>query len=342
MLLKNLVSAASIVNAKATLSDTRPSQTAVNVAFNFTVASTDVLKSFSAQVCNSASGACITPSGFSAGSATLSSQPTGFGDATGWTDDSITGSLRFKKTTNTLTPSGSQTAIFTSITNPDAEGSYYVKITTYSDDSYAAPIDFTVIAFAITPGVQVSAVVDPTLSFAVTGVPPSTVYKGSLATSPNCTDTANIVKFGTTAQPLSSDTDFDCAQTLTTSTNAISGYQVTIKGQVPGDDLRLNSNPALTIADWSGTNLAPGATPGGAQEVFAYTTSSGNLSGISDRFTSSDNLFAGISQTPGEVAYAGTPVAEDEVNVGFRLRFTGFTEAGTYSGTITYTCTATF
>lgn len=341
-LLRTFASAAPITNASATLSDSQPAQSSVSWTFNFSVTSATIVKSFTAQICATAVGACSTPSGFSANAASLASQPSGFGDAAGWVADSVTGSFRFKKPTNVAAPSGAQTVVFAGAVNPDTTGSYFARLTTYSDSAYTSSVDTSNLAFAIAPGVQVSAVIDPTLSFAVSGVPPATVYKGALATAPNCTDTATTVKFGTTAQPLVSDTDFDCAQTLTTSTNAQGGYQVTIKGQVPGDKLRLNSNPAITISDWSGTNSSPSPTPATPAEVFGYTTSSSTLSGMPNRFATSDNLFAGVSQTPGEVAYAGAPVSGDSVNVGLRLRFTGYTEAGTYSGTITYTCTATF
>jgi hypothetical protein len=333
--------AAAITSAQVVLSDPRPGQTGVNYGFSFTLGSSTVLRSFAAEVCTDVSGPCITPTGFSASGSVLSSQPAGFGDPSGWVSDSTAGALRFNNSSNLMSPSGSQTAVFTGITNPDLAGAFTIRLTTYSDDSYASPVDQANIVFAIVPGVQVTAVVDPTLSFSVTGVPALTPYKGSLSTSDRCTDSSNSIKFGSTSLPLQADTDYDCAQTLTTSTNGQGGYQVTLTSAVPGDTLRHTGNPSLTIPNWVGTNLAP-TIPAGVDEVFAYTTNDSTLSGVPDRFTAADDLFAGVESSPGEVAYANAPVAGDSVNVGYRLRFYGYTEAGTYTGTVTYTCTATF
>jgi hypothetical protein len=338
---QSLVNAAAITNAQVAISDPRPGAGAVTYQFNFTVTSTTVLRAFSAEVCESTSGACVTPAGFSAATATLASQPSNFGDAVGWQDDSITGAARFKKAANATAPSGLQSVTFTNITNPTDQGAYIVKLKTYSDDAYSAPVDQASVVFAVVPGVQISAVVDPTLSFSVTGVPPSTPYKGSLTTSDRCVNSSNVVKFGTSGMPLLADTDYDCAQTLTTSTNGQGGYQVTVTGNVPGDDLRHTGDPNFTIQDWLGTNSAP-TIPTGADELFAYTTNDSTLSGTPDRFTVADELFAGLDGNAGEVAYANAPVSADSVNVGYRLRFYGYTEAGTYTGTVTYTCTATF
>ncbi|HEX7260170.1 MAG TPA: hypothetical protein VF272_04545 [Candidatus Saccharimonadia bacterium] len=331
--------AGSLSSATILLSDPRPAQNGTTYTFNFSVASTTVLKAFRAQMCTTPSGSCTTPAGFSGSFALLASQPTGFGDGSGWVSDPVTGSLQMVKAGNVAAPSGSQQIIFSNVTNPASEGTYYMRLTSYSDATYATDVDNGTVALTIVSGITVSATVDPTLNFSVSGIPASTVYKGALNTSDRCVDSATSISFGTPLLPLSPDTNYDCGQTLTTSTNGNGGYQVTVNTIDPGNTLK---NGPSSLPDWTGTNASPTATPGGTAEIFAYTTSDSSLSGSANRFSTSDNLFAGLSNTPAEVAYHTTTVANDTVNVAYRLRFTFLSAAGTYTGKVIYTCTATF
>lgn len=334
------VHAGSLSGASVTLGDPQLSQSGVNYSFSFTVSSAVVLQSFRGQVCTTASGVCVTPSGFSAAAATLSTQPTGYGSSTGWQDDSVSGAFQITNASNATPPSGTQQIVFANATNPDTAGTFFIRLTIYSDSNYATEVDSAAIAYVIVPGIVVSATVDPTLTFSVDGVPPATTYKGALATSDRCVTTAGAVNFGSALLPLAPNTDYDCAQTLTTGTNANQGYQVVIKNL--GAPTLQNSSNSATLADWIGTNTLPSSTPNGSNELFGYTTTDGRLSGTADRFTSSDNLFAGLTTSDAEVARAYGSVANDTVNIGFRLRFTTLSAAGTYTGKVVYTCTPTF
>jgi hypothetical protein len=340
---------AGLTASSLSLSDPRPDATAASVTYTFkwTASTTATLRCLTYQVKTSPAEAVNTvPTGFSNASATNGS----FTNLAGtWTIDNTT-SGTVKNTNATGTSVSSGTAVTTpinAITNPtnSAGEVNYVKIVTYDDAGCTSAVDSRVIAFTTTPGVFVSATVDSTLSFTVTGVAASTTYKGALATASNCIDTATAVTFGTAGSRLAANTNYDCAQNLSTSTNATNGYQVLITGrQTSGDFLKMNGNTSNTITNWTGTNGTPTATPvsGTTDEVFAYTTNDSSLSGTATRFTASDNLFAGLTTTGDEVAYASGPVSGDSVNVGLRLRFTGVTEAGTYEGTLTYTCTPVF
>ncbi len=331
--------AGSLSTASIQLSDPRPAQSGTTYTLNFTVGSSTLLKSFRAQMCTTQSGGCTTPAGFSAASATLANQPTGFGDSSGWSSDPVTGSLQMVKAGNTATPSGNQEISFSSVTNPANEATYFMRLTTYSDANYTDSVDSGVVALVIVPGITVSATVDPTLNFAVTGLPVSTIYKGALSTADRCINSATSITFGSPLQPLAPNTDYDCGQSLTTSTNGIGGYQVTVHTVDPGSTMK---NGPSSIPDWMGTNASPAATPAGSNELFAYTTNDSSLSGTANRFSNSDNLFAGLSNTPAEVAYNTSTIANDTVNVAYRLRFTFLSAAGTYTGKVVYTCTATF
>jgi hypothetical protein len=338
---------AGLTATSVALSDPRPDATAASVVYTvkWTAATTATLECITYQVKTSPAEAVNTvPTGFSNASATNGS----FTNLAGtWTIDNTTsGTIKNTNATGTAVSSGTAvTTPINGITNPtnSAGEVNYVKIVTYSDDTCTTAVDSRVVAFTTTPGVFVSATVDSTLTFTVAGIAAATVYKGALSTSDRCIDTATTVTFGTATDRLSADTDYDCAQSLTTSTNATNGYQVLLTGrQASGDFLKMNGSPTNTITNWTGTNASPTATPGGSNEVFAYTTNDSTLSGTANRFTTSDNLFAGLTTTPDEVAYSSGPAANDAVNVGLRLRFTGVTEAGTYEGTLTYTCTPVF
>ncbi|HEX7260171.1 MAG TPA: hypothetical protein VF272_04550 [Candidatus Saccharimonadia bacterium] len=341
--------AGNLTNASATLSDPRPEATAASVTYNISwkAATTATLQCFTYRWSTSSNpGQGSTPTGFSNAAATNGT----FTNLTAanWTiDNSTAGTVKNTYATGASVPANTQiTTPIQSLTNPTfaAGGTYYIEINTYSNAACSTLVDSTVIGFVTVPGVLVSAIVDSTLTFTVAGVASSTTYKGSLSTADRCTDTATAVTFGSTTQPLAADTNYDCAQTLTTSTNANGGYQVTVQGkQTSGDFLHLLSDPSQTVTNWTGTNGTPTATPtSGASEVFGYTTADSVLSGTPGRFTTTDNLFAGLTTTPAEVAYNATAIANDATNVGYRLRITGLTEAGTYQGTLVYTCTPVF
>lgn len=344
-----------LTSAKVTLSDPRGAQTNVTYTINWTEGTDATLKCITYDFWNNATGTTI-PSGMSTTAGPAAKSTFSGITAGSWTlTNATTGSLVELKLTNASgeEPGGSSaltpvSTAFTGISNPtSSDTTYYLRINTYTDTSCTTPSggnDSANIAWATVSGVTVGATIDPTLSFAVAGVAPSTTYKGALSTSDRCSDTATAVTFGTSSLRLAVDTNYDCAQSLTTTTNASGGYQVTVTGkQASGDFLKNIGNSSYTITNWTGTNGSPTATAtSGSSEQFAYTTNDSTLSGTAARFTTSDNLFAGLTTTADEVAYASTPVSSDVVNVGYRLRFTGTTEAGTYQGTLTYTCTPTF
>jgi hypothetical protein len=340
--------AGGLTNASVTLSDPRPDAPANSVTYSLSwkAGTTATLKCVTYGVSTSPnSGIGSVPTGFSNASAT---NGTFTGLTTGnWSIDNTTnGTIKETYTTGESVPAGTQvTTPIASITNPtnSSGGTWYVEVKTFSDDTCTTLVDTTTVGFFTTPSVLVSATIDSTLSFAVTGVAASTTYKGAFSTHASCNDTATAVSFGTPASPLAADTAYDCAQTLTTSTNGNAGYQVTVQGkQASGDFLKLVSDSAKTITNSTGANATPAATPATPAEMFGYTTNDTSLSPVANRFTTADDLFAALTATPDEVAYNAAAIANDQVNVGYRLKFTGTTEAGVYRGTLVYTCTPVF
>ncbi len=133
----------------------------------------------------------------------------------------------------------------------------------------------------------------------------------------------------------------DQTSTLTTTSNAASGYQITLWST------QLLTKPGgTTIANWTGTNTTPTTLSGTGASAFGYSTSDSNLGGgTATRFTSAADLFAGFTLTgPGDIVAdnATTPIASDSFTTTYRLRTSGAQDAGTYSTTLIYICTATY
>ena len=169
-----VASADQITTRSLTLSSGVPSASAT-WTFNFTVPTTGtIVKSFDAQVCDRAVGTCNTPSGFTVTGSGIS-QPTNLGDATGWTVSTATaGHLRMSNSSDASTPSGAQTVVFTTVTNPNAayitsnqQGSFYVRMTTYSDASWTTAVDTGTVASAVVNSLVVQANVAEILQFCV-------------------------------------------------------------------------------------------------------------------------------------------------------------------------------
>ena len=127
----NKVYAGIIMDRTLTLSSTNAGAGSVDYSLAFDVPSTTIIKSFKAEICTTVSGFCTTPAGFSGSSANLSGNPGGFGDASGWTDESIAGSLRIKNNANASPPGATQTVVFSGVTNPSSMAtSFFARVYT--------------------------------------------------------------------------------------------------------------------------------------------------------------------------------------------------------------------
>jgi hypothetical protein len=169
LLLSSTASAAQITGRKLTIGSGVPSAV-TTYAFDFTVPTTGtIIKSLSADACTAAVGTCTTPTGFSVSGVTLTGQPTGLGDASGWTVNTATaGSLRLADSSDASTPSGAQHVSFSGVTNPSTVNtSFFLRITTYSDGSWTTPIDTGTTASAVVQTLTVNAAVAEVLNFCV-------------------------------------------------------------------------------------------------------------------------------------------------------------------------------
>ncbi|MEI6532908.1 MAG: hypothetical protein WCO06_03645 [Candidatus Roizmanbacteria bacterium] len=328
------VQAGALSASKITISDSRASNAATTHTFNLTTGTTGTIASIDFQYCTSASGTCTAPTGLTLGTTIGTASGIGAGTA----------SVASNTVTYTVTSPASitsSTAIsipFTNVTNPSViNTSYYVRVTTKTGAS--ATIDTGTVAFAIldTTSISVTASVDPTLSFSLAAVGSTSLVNNASTT---VTTTATTIPFGT----LTANTPSRAAHDVTVTTNAGSGYTVTVKNL---------ATPPLTfgsqnIDEFSGTNTAPTtwSSPAGVSAsvntgYFGYTTEDPSLcTGTASRFSS--NKWAGGGTTQEELICSATGVNAQTTRVGWQVEVNGVQPAGSYSGTVILVATPTY
>jgi len=323
--------ATTISSKKITVSDSRPSTASVTYTFTgtHTASSTKCLK---IQFCQAASGSCTKPNNMSFTSASATSTGwNGWTYSTGanWSAGFTTSTTGFQYTSTTGENGGASYAFAgTGITNSDTAGTYYAWVNTYSDTGCSSAVDDTgVAAFAIISGVSVTATVNESLTFAITGLASSTSCKTAVTST--VTTLATSVPFGT----LSTSANAIGCQTLTVTTNSTGGYTTT--GAFT-QNLLSGSND---IDNHSGTNANPTAFSGAGTEAFGYTSNDASLgTGTTTRF-GDNNVWAGFSTTQTEVAYSASGVSSQATIIGYEAGISTTTVAGSYSTTVVYVTT---
>jgi hypothetical protein len=251
------------------------------------------------------------------GPATLTSQPTNLGDASGWTiNTSTAGSLRIAKSGNVAAPTGSQSVSFSSVKNPTAtNATFFMRITTYSDATWTTAVDTGTIAASTAGQVTVTASVDETLTFTLTA---TTVPLGTLTTSATGTGIS----------------------TFAVSTNANTGYSVTVAGNTltTAGNKTITALPSPTASSTNtkqfGINLVSNTTPAVGAAV------SGSGTGTAASGYNAANFYKFVS---GEtIASAGAPTNSNTFTVSYIANIDGITAAGAYTTTLTYVATANF
>lgn len=206
------------------------------------------------------------------------------------------------------------------ITNPSTPGSYTILIAgTFADNG---SITQNIIS---NDTVSVSATVQQSITFTIST---TTIYFGNLSSAGP--------KFASSTNP-SGDTSETIAHTLGVSTNAPSGYNLSIRGQT----LTSQQNATDTISFMGGTATA-NAT--GTEQFGIRATSTGGTG------ATIDPTFSGLTT----YGYDGTATTSTTFAVGtgstntttFGLRYLanigGTTEAGTYVANMIYVATANF
>jgi hypothetical protein len=162
----------------------------------------------------------------------------------------------------------------------------------------------------------------------------------------SCTPTTatvggNSINFGT----LAAGTPYTCTHTVTSSTNAESGFVTTLKGnQVgltsSGNDIDAFAGSWTSPATWT---APPGTTPNTNTGYIGYTTDDTSITGSGDKF-SGGTLWAALEATAREVSSATSAIPAGQNNtVSTRVQINTAQPSGSYGSlTITYETTGTY
>jgi len=270
--------------------------------FTFTP-TTATISSLSIMFCTTpipATGSCTTPTGFDAShvasiqSTTLAGSPSldtttanpsnTQGVCNGGTSTTRTNCILLKWATGTAQTGSSVTAVFGGgasdyITNPTSTGTFFARITTYSDNAYTTAVDSGTTASSTATQVTITAKVQEALNFSV----------GTASTAPgaSCTPYSDggTLSIGDPTNGLSSTTAYTGYSYFRVSTNAINGTKI----YYSGDTLKSGSNSITSVGESAG---GTSSTAGTSQFGLAIdTTDSANYSFTSLAPVSSPNNY---------------------------------------------------
>lgn len=236
--------------------------------------------------------------------------------------------------TNASVPAGTNR-----ITNPASVNSYELTIT-------AGPSDTGQTRVAIVDNVLVTANVDTTLTFTVSGVNPLQTVNGSPTTTA-ATSTSTSLPFETLAANVSKT----LAQDLTVATNAIHGYVVTVEQDAnllssTGADIDGFIDGAYTDAPTAWVSPSNAIGDENTWGHWGLTTDDISLLGAGANFAA--DQWVAASTTPRAIMAHDGPsdgVTDDigAARIGYQAQITALQEAGDdYSTTLTYIATPTF
>ena len=237
----------------------------------------------------------------------------------------------------------------TSVGEADAYTVQIKNFTNGSDPETATATDQTNISIGLIEAVRVTATVDPTITFTITGVATAQTVCGTGSTTDVNTTTALNAPVAVPFGVMALNTFKTAAHLLTVSTNAQDGYAVTA---IEDDQLGLGGGTTPFIPD---TTCETGTCTHLAEETWVTATgnpgfgySLGAGTGSTMEF-SNGNVFASrqfpaLAETedPQRIMYS-TGVSDSHTGyVCYRLAVDATQAAGDYENLITYTATATF
>jgi hypothetical protein len=236
---------------------------------------------------------------------------------------------------------GQATTTIANIVNPVATGTQVIEITNYN--SGGTVLERVEVRVAIISDVWMTARVDATLTFIISGVNANTVVNGVTCTA---TTTATTTPFGTLAVNVPSTV----CQQLSVASNAVEGFNVTV-----WEDNEMQTESGANINSFDNSPTGTGSStkhawvPPAAQ-LDNYSTY-GHMGLTADDATLSNgdafgaSLYAGFTgTTPIEVMYhtgptTGTTVDRGLSNVAYTAEISSLQEAGDYENTLTYIAT---
>jgi len=301
-----------------------------------------------------------TPSGIGAGSTTIITFPTDFSIPAGLTfadvDINVGGMYSGSSTlaaapsgatwgvvrtdattltiTNGTTPVSGATAVYIrigtnavhqstgtfQITNATTNGSKAIGVTGTMWDNGT-----TTVNLVNDDTVQVSAIVPQSITFSISS---NSINFGNLSSgAPKYASSTNV----------SGDTADVVAHSLAVSTNAPSGYTITVQGQT----LTSQQNSADTITAIGST---PATSALGTEQFGIYATKSGGVNGTIDpTFATASSFGYDATATSSATFASGSSSTNTETYaLHYIANIAGLTEAGTYSANLVYVGTANF
>lgn len=322
----------------------------VNHAFTFTVPSVGNtnIGSIKFEYCTVAvQVACTAPTGMNAGSVTFGNETgsavTGFSMVNG---SRTANSYVITRTSASVTAGSVIKVQINSVTNPTpANYTFFVRLSTYTGtDGATGLVDTGTVAASTANQITVTGVMPETLVFCTGG----TISKTSGV--PDCTTaTSGAVNFNQLFSP--TDTATATSQ-MAASTNAVSGYSITVNGTtltngsytIPGMtsavartkgvsefgmNLKANTTATSTVAVGAEVDAAPNGTDLRGQAQSGYNTVD------AFKFVSGDTVAASNFNVAG-------PTNAQIYTVSYIADVAGNQIAGTYVATLTYICTPTF
>lgn len=350
--------AATITTREVRISNSTPSASAIYDFLGTTTIAANNTLCIKVRFCNSAdtSLACTTATGINVDSGAIydTTPYTWFVFTSSlWTYAAIAGgdTNDFKLTYITGQSGGvSSSWVVSGITNPtNASGeTNYAWINTYGNiDCATTPVDNGVVAFATVPAITASATVLETLTFTVGDMGATCLADhGGSGTDRDATPTT--IPFGT----VTAEAFYNGCQTLTVSTNATNGYDVTI-GE--SDQLTYGSEQ---IADGtcdgvcSETTVAPWDTATNNGFGYCMKDSTGDGAATADTEWATEGCGdasegfkiipdTGQPETRNSIMSSIAEVA-DVAEIDYSLSVDATQPAGTYNTTITYIVTPTY
>jgi len=215
-------------------------------------------------------------------------------------------------------------------------------------------LDESNVKVAVLEGVLVSATIQETLTVTVAGISSSTSVCGQTT---DVTTTATSVPWGTIAN---FGSHMEAAQSVTVSTNAVSGYTVKI---AENDQMGRNGITCTGANAGEANNCIQDTTCGAtacsettsqdwtSTSYYGMGYSLANVSGTDAAFTYNESgrtfsakQFADLeaSETQQTIMSKSSPAASSQVYVCYRLNISATQPAGYYFNRIAYTATATF
>ena len=315
----------------------------VNHLFSFTLPTAGNVGSIKFEYCTTASGSCTMPTGLVTTSAALGTE-TG---ATGFSIDNTTnGAPYLTRAAAAISANTAVTYQLQTITNPTATNqSFFVRIASYASiDTTGATTDTGVVTASTAEQIVLTGIMPESFIFCTGGTVSTT------AGIPDCaTATSGAVSFNQLFSP--TDTATATSQ-MAASTNAISGYSITVNGAtltsgsntitamaaaaagVKGTSqfgMNLKANTVATSNPAVGIEVAPAAngTNYKGQAATDYDTVD------SFKFVSGDSVANSANGGAG-------PTNAQIYTSSYIVNVQGSQAAGTYTTTLTYICTATF